>query len=153
MGTRKHLAPIRIEGTYSGVEETFSSAMTVGGRLTASTSVAIEGAEILDVVSQPSTLAVGLTGAGGMAIVGSTSTVEYYLPTSTAGTIFYLFFSSGASAIVTTTDATAVEIWGPGNDPKGNTTITGSTADHCMVIAQSSSQWNIFSHSSNITSS
>ena len=154
MGARKLQGSWRVEGalTYDGADETFSSAMSVGGRLTASTGIAVGAAELVNVVSQPSTVeATPLTGTGGMAVIGSTSTLVYQLPISTAGSVYYVFWSSGASAILSPIDTTNTKIAGPGGTAV--TTITGSTGDHCLVIAQSSSQWNLLSHSSNITSS
>ena len=152
---RKSLAPLRIEGKVTvQAAATLSSVASVGGRLTLSTSVDVDGAEILNVVSQPSIVTpTALTGAGGMAVIGSTSTLVYQLPTSTAGTLFYIYWSSGASAILSPADTTNTKIWGFPSTGKLATKVTGSTGDHALLIAQSSSQWNLLSHSSNVTSS
>ena len=151
---RKTLAPWRVEGTLTGQKAvTMSSAASVAGRLSCSTSLDIAAAEILDVVAQPSTIAVALTGAGGMAVIGSTSTLVYTLPTSTAGTLFHVFWSSGASAILQPGDTTNTKIWGLPGSTYISVSLTGSTGDHVMLIAQSSSQWNILSYSSGIASS
>ncbi len=151
---RKSLAPIRVEGTVTAVKAvTMSSAASVGGRLTTSTSIDIAAAEILDVVAQPSTIAVALTGAGGMAVIGSTSTLVYTLPTSTAGTVFHVFWSSGASAILQPGSTAGTKFWGLPGSTYISISLTGSTGDQVMLIAQSSSQWNILSYSSGLASS
>ncbi len=137
MAGRKRLAPVLVEG-----------------KITTSTEVKVGGALTVNVVAQPSTVATTpLTGGGGMAVIGSTSTLVYTLPTSTAGTLFYVYWSSGAASIISPADTTNTKIWGFPSTGKLATTITGTTGDHLILIAQSSSQWNILSHTTGVTSS
>ena len=104
----------------------------------------------VDILSTTQTIPAG----GGMVSMGGAS-VTYTLPTSTAGTLYHLFFSSGATNVVVPAAPSDTRFWGlPSTDVIGlATNIVGSTGDHCIVIAQSSSQWNILSYSSSLTSS
>ena len=130
---------------------TLSSAVSVAQQLSASTSVDIGGAQIVDVNVLSTTQTV--TAAGGMLSVGGASQT-FTLPTSTAGTVYYLFWSSGATCPVVTADANSL-FWGLPSTAgaKLSTNLVGSTGDHCIIVAQSSSQWNIMSYSSSLTSS
>ena len=170
MGWRKQRSALRIVGaatvdgaviastatTLTGAV-TMSSAASVAQQLTASTSVDIGAALIMNVsiLSTTQTVAAG----GGMLVLGDNagSASTYDLPTSTAGTMYIVYFSSAAAAntVVRPADATNTLFWGLPSTmtAKLATYITGTTGCHFIVVAQSSSQWNIVSYSTNLTSS
>ncbi len=152
MGFRKVRASLHVSDQLTVTQTaTLSSAVSVAQQLSASTSVDIGGAQIVDVNILSTTQTV--TAAGGMLSIGGAS-VTYTLPVSTAGTIYYIFWSSGATCPVTTL-ATDTLFWGLPSTAgaKLSTFLVGSTGDHAIIIAQSSSQWNIMSYSSSLTSS
>ena len=141
MGTRKQRSALRVVGT-----------LDVAQQFSGSTSVDVGGAVILDVNTLSTTQTV--TAAGGMLNVGGASQT-FTLPTSTAGTVYDIFFSSGATNVIVATSTTGTKFWGlPSTDTATlSNFIVGSTGDHCRIVALSSSQWNIMSYSSNLTSS
>lgn len=143
------------------------SALYIADRVTASTSVTIGGAEIVAIETPSADATVSI--AGGMVICASPSTYNTYkLPKSTAGTVYYIYFSAGPNDGVPGTNAVATHVIAEdatntrfavlrgaaaGNQKKHTTRLLGTTGDHCMVIAQTSSQWNVMSMSSGMATS
>ena len=169
MGYRKVRSSLYIADAATITQAaSLSSAASVAQRLTASTSVAIGGASIVQVQSLSASATIGI--AGGMVVLASSDATAstYTLPTSTAGTVYYIYFSSGPDSGVPKTNSVGIKVRTAGGantvfadllstapaDGKVNTVkLIGSTGDHFIIVALSSSQWNIVSYSSNAATS
>ena len=132
-----------------------------------STALAAERSYITAVNSY--TAGATLTVPGMVVLASSDATASTYtLPTSTAGTRYEIYFSSGpdsgapaasrAGTCIVCADASNTKIASilstePANQKRQQTVICGTTGDHCTIVAQSSSQWNIVSYSTGLATS